>query len=227
MIQEKFVYLIALIPFCVIWSICYIKRKDLRREIMIMSLLIGFLSVATSYYWWTIDWWRPLNITSTKVGIEDLIMGFTTGGIMASLYEIVFKKGFSKRNSQYYKHDGLLILFILAQLTTWLFYVTKLTSFVSATVAMCLTSFFMLSIRKDLIIDSFLSGIFMLLVSSFFYLIIIFISPDWIDKTYLNGLSGIRTFGIPVEEWIFWFLAGILWGPFYEFWKGKSLKNNK
>jgi len=39
-------------------------------------------------------------------------------------------------------------------------------------------------------------------------------------------LSGHRITGIPVEEIIFWFLAGFLFGPFYEYWQGVRLRRS-
>lgn len=98
-----------------------------------MSILIGVLSVATSYYWWTIDWWKPLTFTGTKVGIEDFIMGFTTGGIIATLYEVLFKQALYKRKLHHHVSGGLTILLILAQITSWLIYGIGTTSFWAST----------------------------------------------------------------------------------------------
>ena len=53
------------------------------------SILICILSVLTSYFWWTKDWWQPLNFTNTVVGFEDFIMGFTSGGIMSVIYNFL------------------------------------------------------------------------------------------------------------------------------------------
>ena len=75
--------------------------------------------------------------------------------------------------------------------------------------------------------SSFISGILMVLVSLPTYLVILLISPQWIDHTYLSGLSGIRVTGVPVEEFVFWFLSGLVFGPFYEYWQGERLKAMK
>jgi len=222
--MDKFVYLIALIPFCVLWLLIFLKRKDLRQEMLVMSLLIGVLSVVTSYYWWTVDWWKPLTITGTKVGVEDFIMGFTTGGIMATIYEVVFKRGLYKRKLYHHVSGGLTILFLLAQTTMWLFWGIGFTSFWASTVAMSLVAIIMLFVRKDLLFNSILSGILMALVSTFFYGVILLISPQWIGHTYLLGLSGIHAFGVPIEEFVFWFMSGLVFGPFYEYWQGEKLR---
>lgn len=225
--MDKFVYLLALIPFCLIWAWIFSKRKDLRAEVLVMSVMIGVVSVATSYFWWTVDWWQPLTFTGTKVGIEDFIMGFTSGGIMAALYEVVFKKSAYRRKLHHHISGGLTILFLLAQTMMLLFWGIGLTSFWASTYALIFTAVVMLFIRRDLILNSFLSGILMALVSVLFYAVILVISPEWIQDTYLSGLSGFAVYTIPMEEFIFWFLAGLVFGPFYEYWQGERLRSRK
>jgi hypothetical protein len=65
----------------------------------------------------------------------------------------------------------------------------------------------------------------MLFISFLPYFTIMLVSPGWIAQTYyFNHLSGILILGIPIEEVIFWFLAGVVFGPFYEYWKCEYLK---
>lgn len=96
--------------------------------------------------------------------------------------------------------------------------------FLGQHVAMILVAIIMLVSRKDLFYNSLLSGLLMCIVSFFFYITIILLSPTWIDSTYLSGLSGMRWIGVPIEEFIFWFLSGMVFGPFYEYWQGERLK---
>ena len=194
---------------------------------LVMSLIMGVLSVMTSYYWWTIDWWRPLTITGTRVGIEDFIMGFTTGGLMTTLYEVIFKRALYKRKLHHHISGGLTILFLLGQTMMWLFWGIGLTSFWASAVGMFLVAIIMIFIRKDLLFNSIISGILMMLVSTLFYGTVILISPQWLHQTYLSGLSGINVVGIPIEEFIFWFMAGLVFGPFYEYWQGEKLRKYK
>lgn len=223
MFSLKFIYLVSLIPFALIWILLFYLRKDLRKEMIFMSLLIGILSVITSYYWWTLDWWRPLGVFQNTI-LEDFIMGFTSGGIMATLYEVLFKRTFYKRKMHHHMSGGLTILLILAQMTSWFVYGIGVTTFWASTIAMTAVAIIMLVIRKDLFINSLLSGILMAAVSFLFYFFTILLSPNWLKVTYLSGLSGIRLIGIPIEEFVFWFLAGMVFGPLYEYWQGERLK---
>jgi hypothetical protein len=216
--------MIALIPFCLIWIFIFYRRKDLRNEMLFMSVLMSGLCLFSTYYGWTVDWWYPQNITNSLVGIEDFILGFTSGGIMATIYELLFKRSMYKRKLHHHISGALTILFLLMMVTMYLFWGVGLTSFWSSTIAMIIAAIILMIVRKDLVFNSLLTGILMVLVSLSFYFVILVISPEWIDKTYLAGISGIRIIGIPVEEFVFWFLAGAIFGPFYEYWQGEKLK---
>lgn len=226
-IDQRFVYIIATIPFIALWLFIFLKRRDLRQEMLLMSLIIGILSLLTSYYWWTIDWWKPLTMTRTIIGVEDFIMGFTTGGIMSVIYELIFKKKYYKRKLHHHISGGLTLIFLLGQTMMWLFWGVGLTSFWSGILSMCLIAIIIFLLRKDLIINAVISGLLMVVVSLLFYYTILIISPKWIDYTYLLGLSGIKLTGVPIEEFIFWFFAGLVFGPFYEYWQGERLKSLK
>ncbi len=219
-------YLVATLPALLIWVSFYLGRKDLRREMLSMSMLIGILGVATSYYWWTVDWWHPLTLTGTKVGLEDFIMGFSSGGIVAVAYEVITDRRYSKRHIKSHGvYDFFTILFFLAQTTMWLFYGVGLTSFYASAISMILAAGFIFFVRRDLVVNGVMSGIFMTLISVIFYATAIAFCPAWISQTYFfDKLSGVLLAGVPIEEFIFWFLSGLVFGPFYEFWKGFRLK---
>ena len=224
-VPDKYIYLLATIPFCLIWILLFVKRKDLQREIIFLSIFTGILSVLTSYFWWTKDWWRPLTITDTVVGIEDFLLGFFTGGIMSVIYDFIFKKCYINTSSKKATLNGPLLIIFTACLMEWLFIKVGLTSFWACTITLTLTVIFMILIRRDLFFDSLVSGVSMMLISVLFYFIIIILSSTWINNTYLNGLSGFRIANVPIEEFIFWFLAGMWIGPFYEYTTGKRVRN--
>lgn len=43
----QYAYLVATLPALILWGVVYCDRKDLRKEMLAMSFLIGFLSVVT------------------------------------------------------------------------------------------------------------------------------------------------------------------------------------
>ncbi len=224
MAYERFVYLISIFPPFLIWAVFFFKRKDLRQEMVVMSSITGFLAVFFSYYFWTVDWWRPLNMTATRIGVEDFIAGFIAGGIVAVIYEVLFKRELHKRKIHHHTNGAFTLILLLASTLLFLFYGVGLTSFWATAIAFKLVAVIMLFMRKDLFINAVLSGILMMIVSLASYYLIMLVSPGWMDATYLPTLSGILVTGIPLEELIFWFLAGCVFGPFYEYWQGEKLK---
>jgi len=61
----SYTYFIGTLLFMIPWVFIFATRKDLRREMIAISILGGVVSVITGYWWWTIDWWRPQTITGT------------------------------------------------------------------------------------------------------------------------------------------------------------------
>lgn len=225
---NKYVYLFALAPFCLIWATLFLIRKDLRKEMLLVGIFIGLLSVLTSYFWWTIDWWRPATITGTIVGVEDFLMGFTAGGIMSVIYKVIRNdSSYNRYKFKFYKLSTIILMLFMAGATTWLTFVIGLTTFWSSLIAMLSVALFIMYVRRDLIVDSVVSGLAMMIISISFYLVASGISNTWVNSTYLHGLSGARVANIPIEEFVFWFLAGMWVGPIYEYALGKKLRRKK
>jgi hypothetical protein len=224
MLNFKYAYLIGTIVFLIPWVILFFFRKDYRKEMIFMSLVIGIGSVITAYLWWTIDWWRPETITNTRVGIEDFLMGFSNGGIAAVLYEGIFKKRLLKRIKEANNQGTLNICLILFFIIAFLFWGLNITSFWASTIAMIIAAIYILYTRRDLFLNALASGILMAIASLPFYHVLIWFFPGFIHKTWMfQYLSGITIIGIPFEDLIFYFLFGFIIGPLYEYWQNKRL----
>jgi hypothetical protein len=207
------------------WVILFVQKKRPRKEMLTFSSIIGGLSLVTAYLFWTKDWWRPETITGTVVGVEDLILGFATGGIVTVAYERFFKKRYVKYKDDSY-YPGLIPQIIgTSVLLALLFWLTPLSSFYSVMIALLVIATRVFYKRKDLIVNGITSGVFMAVITLPFYYTTMIISPGWIERTYLfSTLSGITITGIPLEEIVFWFTFGLVFGPSYEFWKMRKEK---
>lgn len=221
-----YTYFVWTIVFFIPWIILFLLRKDLRKEIIVMSVLVALGSVFTAYLWWTVDWWHPQTITGTRVGIEDFLLGFSNGGIAVVIYEELFKKRLYRRKKDHSHNIGaaviaIFFLFVIAVL----FYLLHFTSFLASSFAMLLVTGCLVFFRKDLILTSFLNGILMTLVVFPMYYFLMIFSPGWIASTWLfQHLSGILITGIPLEDLAFYFLLGLCAAPFYEYWQGLRLR---
>ena len=207
-----------------IWLVLYLLRKDTRKEMWAASLYVGIASPLTAFLWWTRGWWLPPNITGTRVGIEDFILGFACGGIAAVLYEEIFKKEFRPRKGK--RHDLgfiLLSLFMFGGIAFG-FNVLGLPSFWATAVSLFETAVIFMVLRRDLFWDALGSAVFMTLACLPFYFTAMAVSSEWIGATYdVGNLSGQLAMGIPIEELVFFFLFGFLAGPAYEYWQNERL----
>lgn len=227
----QYSYLLGDAVLLIIWFALFFWRKDVRKEMIIISSLFGAVGIIVQFVY-TSDWWYPLTITNTLVGIEDFIFGFSVGGIASVIYEEVFKKRVRIRKinkKKEFQEDKNFFLVCLSLLVIFFlsFYFLKINSFYSSIFAFTIPLIYMWLKRKDLILDSLASGFLLMLVSFLAFIIPEFITPGWVQSAwYLENLSGIIILKAPLEDIIWFFLAGAFIGPLYEFWKeGKLVKS--
>ena len=105
----------------------------------------------------------------------------------------------------------------------------KISSFYSSIVAFVVSTLIILVKRKDLMVNSLVSGFLMIMVGVGVYLILFIIYPEFIQRFwYLEGQWYFSLlFGVPLAEYIWYFLAGAFIGPLYEYWKEGKLINLK
>lgn len=232
MIDYKYSYLIGDLVLLLIWFILYYWRKDVRKEMMFMSLIIGFIGVISEFAY-TADWWHPLTITNTRVGIEDFILGFVIGGIAAVCYEEFFKKKMYFRKlskSKKVRDNKNFVLIILATIIIFFinFSLLGVNSFYSTIIAFIIPLFLILFIRRDLVYDSLISGVLLTVISLISYIVVEWITPGYINIFWKQDfISGIMVLGIPIEDLIWFFFVGAFIGPLYEFWQEGRLVNMK
>jgi hypothetical protein len=65
----------------------------------------------------------------------------------------------------------------------------------------------------------------MLLIGVAVYFILFLVTPDYFHKFWYlrDGWFSSLFLGIPLAEWIWYFLAGAMIGPLYEFWQEARL----
>ncbi len=224
----QFAYLIGDFIAFTVWLVLFIHRKDLRHKMLFLSIILGFIG-PISEFWYLKDYWKPLTITNTPIGIEDYLFGFFVGGIASVLYEEFFSKKFSKRHLR--KHHWVVILIMLMGITVVisniLFFILKINSVYVSIIAFLLICFCMLIFRKDLWFDAVASGLFLSVFFFLGYVVLLTIYPDLFNKMWhLQNLSGIYLGKIPIEEILWAFGAGMMTGPAYEFYAGLTLKKS-
>ena len=232
MISYQYTYLIGDLILLVLWIILFIWRKDIRKEMLVLSLLFGLGGpIAEAVH--VLDWWRPLTITKTTLGIEDFLFGFGIGGIASIIYAYLFKKKVKIKKVKKIKEQKrnlnlLYLIFLILIIYFGGFFILKLNSFFSVILAFIIPTLVIYVKRPDLIKNSLISGASLLIISILGYYILNLITPGFFDEFWLfQNIGRIMVLGIPLEEHIFYFLTGALIGPLYEYWKEGKLINIK
>ena len=172
-------------------------------------------------------------ITNTKIGIESFLFAFFTSGIGTSIYTIIFRKKVRikrtnkkqklKRNT---KFIILLSIFLFSFLTS--FFIFKINSFYSSIISVLPILLIMWINRKDLIINSVVTGFLALLLAPIFFTVTELITPGWVESTwYLTNFSKIIILNAPLDDLIWGALMGAFVGPLYEYWQEGKLINKK
>lgn len=232
MVGYQYTYLIGDIILLILWLILFLWRKDIRKEMLVISLIFGIMSPIFAILVIS-DWWRPLTITGTALGIEDFLFGFGIGGVASVVYSFLFNKRVKIKKVKKLKEEKrdlnftflislLLVLFLVGVL------VIKLNTFISAIISLIIPIIIIYIKRHDLIKDSLLSGLLVLIASIIGYHILNFITPGFFNEFWLfQNIGRIIVLGIPLEEHIWFFTFGAFIGPLYEYWKEGKLINIK
>jgi len=206
------------------WLILFFMRKDTRREMLLMSVLFGLVGFLVQPIF-IIDWWHPLTITNTPIGIEDFLFGFTVGGISAVIYEEIMQKGLTPKRKYFKPKLSLFLgyLLLISSLFYGSFFLLGIHSFWASLIAIMTVTILIWIQRPDLIINSLLSGILFTLVSFPFFVLPQLITPGWVQTHwYMENLTGITILSGPLEDYLWGITAGFLVGPLYEFWQNEK-----
>jgi hypothetical protein len=223
-IDFQYAYLVGNIFFAIIWLVLFFYRKDLRKKILIMSVIIGAIGPFAEIFYLR-DYWQPQTFNGWAVGIEDVLFGFFIGGIAGVIYEEIFGKKYTRRHlpdHTTWMFLSFIFLFALMYIgTIWLgvnsIYISVFGFFAVGVIPIIL--------RHDLLKDAFASAFLMGLLMLVFYSVFTFFFDGIIQKWWLlHNISGIIILEAPLEELLWGFGWGFVAGPAYEFINGLKFK---
>lgn len=221
----QYTYLIWNGIFFFLWLGALLSRKDLWRELISVSILLGLGGLFAEYIA-TEDYWHPVTITNSRIGIESFLVGFFIGGVGAVIYEVISGNRLSARSKP---HASILralqLVGLLGALTLGGFYLLGINSLYATIIGFVIPSALMLLRRKDLIWNAFATGFLLMVVGVLIYLVLQVLQPGFIQAFWvLNGAWYTKLIlGIPLGEYVFYFLAGVFIGPLYEYVRGYRL----
>lgn len=221
----KTAYLIGGLIFGLVWLAFFVARKDLRREMLTLSLLIGVLGPLSEHFYLQ-DYWSPEYLFPSFLRIEDFLAGFFLGGISAVGYEVIWRK--KHQCACGLKTNWVLLPAALLGLGSMIFFFHGLgwNSIYASIVSFLITAGLILIVRPELAPAALGSGLTLAVIMFVFYLIYQQIYPGIIQEWWqLKNISGILLFGVPLEELLWGFTWGLIGGSLYEFVAKVKLKS--
>ncbi|PIW45531.1 MAG: hypothetical protein COW18_11500 [Zetaproteobacteria bacterium CG12_big_fil_rev_8_21_14_0_65_54_13] len=220
----KYSYLQACLSIAPFWFFFFISRSDLRETMLKLSFLFGIGGVLSEFVYIN-DWWNPVTVTGTAVGIEDFLFGFFFSGSVAVCYEVICKSCYLDSPPPITK--PFRFRYIALTICAVFFgsaYLFNLDSFTATILAFGVCNLIILSLRQDLVANAVFSGVFAGLLALLFFGIPELITSGWVNATWsMDYLSGHFVLYVPREDFIWFLLAGIFIGPLYKVWKNKRI----
>lgn len=221
-----YAYLYANAFFLAVWLLIFWRAKEMRRPMLVMSVLAALFG-PISEIWYFADYWQPEIALPLPLigGIEDILFGFSIGGIAAFSYESLFVRGLCYCNEKKEKREWFLLVFFGVVGASLLIFnnVLAINSIFASSFAFLAIAAVMLWMRPDLIPNALGSAI--LVAGTMF--IIYFLGQElfptahvWMTRIWkLYGTpQGIIIFKhIPLTEMLWGLSWGLVWGPMYEF----------
>lgn len=220
-----YTYLWMGLIFFIFWLFLFLWRKDVRKEMLVMSVIFGIIGPLADLLY-TQDWWSPLTITKTTIGFEAVIVGFMIGGIAAVIYEELFKKKIKLRKKAEGKNTKFIVFMMLMSAVLFFgsFYLFGINSLYSSIIAFAIPIIVIYIKRNDLIVDSLMTGLCLLITAFLVYSIINLITPGWVQAFWhFTNVPNTMIISLPIDDFVWYVLAGMLIGPLYEFWQEARL----
>ncbi|MEK9206905.1 MAG: lycopene cyclase domain-containing protein [Patescibacteria group bacterium] len=240
--NDIFAYLLLDISLLLVWALIYFSRADLRHKMWKISFVGGFCGLLAEFWYYTDYWQPPVLFGIQSISLEDYVFGFTILGLSITIFDFVMRKKndsipvpftLSRQNLLNIarnwltkpKHRILLLLFLIGLFSLIVLNtILKVPSIIVSSIAFLASSGIIFIIRKDLIRQSLLTGLFLvLLVLPVYILLFDVLFPSFWDKYWLLSGTPIGIFligNIPWTELFWYFSLGTLMGGAYEFYKG-------
>jgi hypothetical protein len=215
----RYAYLLGSLLFVPVWLYLYWRTPAVRREMLLMSALFTVsIGVPLELLLYSRDWWHPITVTGTAIGVEDVIYSIGNGGYMAALYVAVFRARPTPGPTRPGLGLRLAPIVAMTALPLALGYVLGWNAFAAATVGSLVALAIVLVARPDLMRVAVVSGVLGTLLAIPVYLVMELLFPGLVAATWdLPRLSGVLVLGIPVEDLLWYVYTAGLWSSYYKF----------
>jgi hypothetical protein len=215
-------YFILALIWSFIWIILIILRKDMRAKMLIMSSVVIVFSFFD--YYARPDYWHPPTFFSIPVGIEDILFGFSFGGVASVLYPAKTNK-YSVPVKRIVDVKNMVALSPVLIVSVGLFVLFDINIMISLPIGLLTGCLLIIAIKPDLTKRLLYSGSYFGLLYLFILLLWFWLFPGAQQWWNLKIYGNITVFNVPLGEALFGFIFGAFWGALYEFIFGYKLEN--
>lgn len=225
-----FTLLTILLAF--VWIFVFIRHKDLRQEMGILSICAFFLAPVIV----TVKGGDPNIIAERFGGVQfmDLLFVFAVAGLAGTFYHALFGKHYhrlpklrhTKAQEGALMQIWLIRLFIATLLFLWgiVFFVFAfdLAPAPAALATALIMAVYIIIHRHDLVVDALLSALLMGVVTYMTAAVALLGSPDDFTSTIIAGNGYVGNIPIDILTWSVAF--GLALGPLYEYIRRLAVK---
>jgi hypothetical protein len=225
-------YLIGSLAGILLWLAIFLRRPDLRRRMLWVSLLLlPMAPLGESFF--LLDYWRPPLLLPIWYGgyeyggLADLLFAFAMGGIAAAAYPLVARRPAVARAQL--QQRWLAVAFTVLTVGS-VFLLTQLgpiNSIFSSMLGFALTAVLVCGLRPDLAPAALVSGVVSSLTLVSVEIVCSFVAPEFISRYWLlyHTPFGILIAGrVPLTEALWGAAFGIAVGPLYDACTGASAR---
>lgn len=212
-----YAYLIGCGILAIFWFLIYLKRKDLRQE-MLWASFAG-MPFGVLDYFLVPRYWHPDSlfglIDKFGMGIESFLFLFFMSGLCSVVYEFVFRKKIKRANG-HGNHVLALVTPLAAFFAFAVFFPDEVIYvFIAAGI---IGTFFIVLARRDLLLKAIFSGVLFAIFYGFVFFLVVRLFPELVQSFYnLENMAGIFIAGVPLEEVLAGLFVGSFWSVSYEY----------
>jgi hypothetical protein len=220
--NEQYIWLIWSSAFLIPWLVFYALAPAHRAVMWKASLLMMPFGLTEPLF--VPAYWNPPSLFDlaqrTGFDIESLIFSFAIGGIGAVLYTLITRRRLQlvsshARHDPHHRFHKIALalpfaLFPVLYFLPWNPIYAGIAAMAAGTAATVLC-------RPDLARNTLIGGALFLGFYAMFVLGLEWTAPGYIERVWnLDALSGVRLYGLPLEELLFGFGFGLFWSGLYE-----------
>lgn len=216
--MSRFTYLVGDLALLVVWSVFWLRMRGRRREMLSVGLLATVLALPFAP-WLLQQWWRPVTMTGTPIGVEDILFLFLWGGITAGADDFLLGPPREDGRTRWRRILPVFALFFVPFIGLQL---VDVHMWVAWTAATLMGTVGILARRPALWRRALASGAVCVVVGVVWFVTLHVHDPAFIEWYHMDRLTGFIVLYGPIEDYVWAFTSGLLIGPLWPFLTGEG-----